>query len=156
MTTTPTELKALIETAAITGAVTCDVEGQPKLGTKVSAAIRSLKLPETAPAGDAADMEELGRSTMAAIAVITSQEGPYKDWTPAEDPAEIITDLYEDLLQANETIASLRAAPQWRTDMKELRKFVLDHWDNQDMNHADFRVHAYQIAAASGSVQGGE
>lgn len=38
----------------------------------------------------------------------------------------------------------------------ELRQFVLDHWDNQDMNHADFRVHAYQIAAASASVQGGE
>jgi hypothetical protein len=30
-----------------------------------------------------------------------------------------------------------------------LRHFVLSHWDNQDMSHVDFRVHAYQIAAAS-------
>jgi len=29
----------------------------------------------------------------------------------------------------------------------DLRKFVVGHWDNQDMNHEDFRVHAYQIAA---------
>lgn len=55
-------------------------------------------------------MAALGHSTMAAIEAVTSQEGPYKDWTPAEDPAEIITDLYEDLLQANEAIASFRAS----------------------------------------------
>lgn len=30
----------------------------------------------------------------------------------------------------------------------DLRKFVVGHWDNQDMNHEDFRVRAYQIAAA--------
>ena len=28
----------------------------------------------------------------------------------------------------------------------DLLRFVIDHYANQDMNHADFRVYAYQIA----------
>lgn len=76
---------------------------------------RSLHRPAPSPSvpgedADEQDMAALGHSTMAAIEAVTSQEGPYKDWTPAEDPAEIITDLYEDLLQANEAIASFRAS----------------------------------------------
>ena len=35
----------------------------------------------------------------------------------------------------------------------ELRRFVLNHYDNQDMSHVDFRVNAYQVAAAQ---NGGE
>lgn len=35
----------------------------------------------------------------------------------------------------------------------ELRRFVLNHYDNQDMSHVDFRVNSYQVAAAQ---NGGE
>lgn len=58
----------------------------------------------TAPAGEVVEMAAVGRSTMAAIETITSHDGPYKDWIPAEDPAEIITDLYESLLSETERL----------------------------------------------------
>jgi hypothetical protein len=41
------------------------------------------------------DMADIGRSLMATIAVHTSKDGPLKDWTPAEDPAEVVDDLVE-------------------------------------------------------------
>lgn len=52
---------------------------------------------------DLIDMAKVGSSLMDTIAVVTQAEGPFKHWTPAEDPAEIVIDLinhYEDAPQA--------------------------------------------------------
>lgn len=65
---------------------------------------------------DTADMAAVGRSTMAAIEAVTNPEGPYKDWAPAQDPAEIITDLFEDLRVARE---ELSMAEQMVGDIEE-------------------------------------
>ena len=40
------------------------------------------------------DMANLGVSLLNAIETITSLEGPFKGWAPAENPAEIVGDLY--------------------------------------------------------------
>lgn len=48
---------------------------------------------------DTADMAALGRAVMNAIETIQGEEGPFKDWTPAECPSEIILDMHEQLSQ---------------------------------------------------------
>ncbi|WP_245494992.1 hypothetical protein [Rhizobium ruizarguesonis] len=40
------------------------------------------------------ELAAIGQSVMNWIDELTQQEGPLKDWTPAESPAEIIPDLY--------------------------------------------------------------
>ena len=57
-------------------------------------------------------------------------------------------DPYECILAVAAAIRRLTAALAV-DGPSNLRHFVLSHWDNQDMSHVDFRVHAYQIAAAS-------
>lgn len=41
------------------------------------------------------DMAKVGLSLMEVIDVRSREDGPLKDWTPAEDPAEIVGDLCE-------------------------------------------------------------
>lgn len=48
---------------------------------------------------DLCDMARVGRSLMDRIGEIV-KGGPYKDWMPADDPAEIVTDLINDLEEA--------------------------------------------------------
>ncbi|MGZ2455495.1 ASCH/PUA domain-containing protein [Rhizobium anhuiense] len=52
-------------------------------------------------------MSAIGQSVMNWIDELTQQEGPLKDWTPAESPAEIIPDLYNML---EESLACHRQA----------------------------------------------
>ncbi|WP_222375593.1 hypothetical protein [Rhizobium leguminosarum] len=53
------------------------------------------------------DLAAIGQSVMNWIDELTQQEGPLKDWTPAESPAEIIPDLYNML---EESLACHRQA----------------------------------------------
>lgn len=43
---------------------------------------------------DLKDMALIGQSTMEAIEAVVTSDGPFKGWSPAQDPAEIITDLF--------------------------------------------------------------
>lgn len=45
------------------------------------------------------DMAALGRAVMAALETIQQGEGPFKDWTPAECPSEILLDMHEEILR---------------------------------------------------------
>lgn len=49
--------------------------------------------------------------------------------------------------------ARAETAERDRDEAISLRHFVLSHWDNQDMNHKDFRVNAYEIAAARAVIE---
>lgn len=60
---------------------------------------------EEAPRNE--DLAAIGQSVMNWIDELTLQEGPLKDWTPAESPAEIIPDLYNML---EESLACHRQA----------------------------------------------
>lgn len=48
-------------------------------------------------AEDLADMANVGHSLMQSIETICKLDGPFKDWSPAQDPAEIVIDLYNAL-----------------------------------------------------------
>lgn len=58
------------------------------------------------------DDASIGKSLMAAIASIQKEPGPYADWTPAEDPAEIVTYLFEDLTQMREALTEISSPTQ--------------------------------------------
>lgn len=49
---------------------------------------------------DTQDMAAVGRSLMVAIEAIQHAGSPYEKWAPAENPAEIVTDLFNDLIEA--------------------------------------------------------
>lgn len=51
-------------------------------------------------AEDLADMANVGHSLMRAINTVVTSEGPFKGWSPAEDPAEIVLDLVNALDEA--------------------------------------------------------
>lgn len=49
------------------------------------------------------NMALIGHSLMAAIDAIQHEGSGWKDWAPADDPAEIVTDLFNALEEANAT-----------------------------------------------------
>lgn len=51
-------------------------------------------------AEDLADMANVGHSLMRSIEVVVKNEGPFKGWSPAQDPAEIVLDLCNALDEA--------------------------------------------------------
>lgn len=59
-----------------------------------------LQLSGCETAEDLVDMALVGRSLMDAIGDLVVLDGPFKDWSPADDPAEIVGDLYQQLLEA--------------------------------------------------------
>lgn len=70
------------------------------------------------------DMALVGHSLMEAIATVT-QDGPYKNWAPADDPAEIVIDLYNDLVEARPAPsipAGYRLAPEVPTPTHRHKK----------------------------------
>jgi hypothetical protein len=55
------------------------------------------------------------------------------------------------LLKANpqkvlSILSALEAAEKERDELRDFRDQIIKHYPNQDMNHVDFRVHAYQHA----------
>jgi len=45
------------------------------------------------PAEEIDDMANVGRSLIERIASVVGDDGPFKGWSPADDPAEIVTDM---------------------------------------------------------------
>ncbi len=56
------------------------------------------------------DMARIGSNVMEAIDDIRKLDGPFKDWAPMDDPAEIVHDLYNALEYAREKAAAAPAA----------------------------------------------
>lgn len=57
---------------------------------------------EAVDACETSDMAQIGKSLMEAIATIQASDSPYSDWAPADDPAEIVLDLFEDVMSLRE------------------------------------------------------
>lgn len=56
------------------------------------------------------DMANVGSSLMERIDSLVSMPGPYHRWSPADDPAEIVFDLVNDVDEIREENAKLRDA----------------------------------------------
>lgn len=56
------------------------------------------------------DMANVGNSLMERIDSLVSCPGPYHRWSPADDPAEIVFDLVNDLDELREENTKLKAA----------------------------------------------
>ncbi|WP_222395649.1 hypothetical protein [Rhizobium leguminosarum] len=76
---------------------------------------------EEAPTNE--QLAAIGQSVMNWIDELTQQEGPLKDWTPAESPAEIIPDLYNML---EESLACHRQACAEAKDLAQALALVTD------------------------------
>lgn len=59
---------------------------------------------------DLIDMARVGHSLLNEIASLNRCPGPFKDWAPLKDPAEIVTDLFNALHDAKTELAALRPA----------------------------------------------
>lgn len=59
---------------------------------------------------DLIDMAKVGKSLMERIDSLVGMPGSYHGWSPADDPAEIVFDLVNDLDELREEAAKLRAA----------------------------------------------
>lgn len=64
------------------------------------------------------DMAVVGSSLMERIANIIKQEGEFKDWSPMNDPAELVYDLFNALEYAKEQAANAEQpkVPNWAPD----------------------------------------
>lgn len=60
-------------------------------------------------AADLQDMANVGNSMMERMSDVILSEGSFKGWSPADDPAEIVTDLWNAVEEAQSTIATLTA-----------------------------------------------
>lgn len=58
------------------------------------------------------DMARIGSSVMDAIDDVRKLDGPFKDWAPMDDPAEIVHDLYNALEYAREKAAAPALDPE--------------------------------------------
>jgi len=72
---------------------------------------------------DLRDMALVGHATMAAIESVTKCDGPFKDWSPAECPSEIIIDLVNAL---DDALASPPATPAG-VGADEIRSACIEH-----------------------------
>lgn len=58
------------------------------------------------------DMARIGSNVMDAIDDVRKLDGPFKDWAPMDDPAEIVHDLYNALEHAREKAATPALDPE--------------------------------------------
>lgn len=58
------------------------------------------------------DMARIGSNVMEAIDDVRNLEGPFKDWAPMDDPAEIVHDLYNALEHAREKASTPALDPE--------------------------------------------
>jgi hypothetical protein len=64
---------------------------------------------------DLIDMANVGKSLMERVDSLVGMPGPYHGWSPADDPAEIVFDLVNDLDELREENAKLKAALEKRS-----------------------------------------
>lgn len=84
------------------------------------------------------DMAIVGNSLMAAIGVHTAEGEVFAGWTPAEDPAEIVGDLAEDLRQARDQVQQLTE------QLAEKEKPVNDQDKTNDQDSVEERTRRAQ------------
>ncbi|MQB09684.1 hypothetical protein DXT96_07425 [Agrobacterium sp. ICMP 6402] len=78
---------------------------------------------------DLVDMARIGSNLMGAIDDVRRCEGPFKEWAPADDPVEIVHDLYAALEHAWEKAGALKqSVPEddkpWWLEMPNLAEGV--------------------------------
>ncbi|NTE68371.1 hypothetical protein G6M85_22510 [Agrobacterium tumefaciens] len=71
-----------------------------------------LELAGCATAENLIDMARIGSNFMEAIDDVRKLDGPFKDWAPMDDPAEIVHDLYNALEHAREKAATPALDPE--------------------------------------------
>lgn len=86
---------------------------------------------------DLIDMANVGRSMMDRMAEATA-EGPLKGWAPADDPAEIVTDLKNALDDALHDYGNAESECKVAEAALEEAKADRDHWKGLADEHALF------------------
>ncbi|UYZ06182.1 hypothetical protein CFBP5507_07885 [Agrobacterium salinitolerans] len=88
-----------------------DKAGSP--GSEISPDLKAaLELAGCDTAENLIDMARIGSNVMEAIDDVRKLEGPFKDWAPMDDPAEIVHDLYNALEHAREKAATPALDPE--------------------------------------------
>ncbi|QBJ13200.1 hypothetical protein EYD00_07235 [Agrobacterium sp. 33MFTa1.1] len=82
-------------------------------GSEISPDLKAaLELAGCDTAENLIDMARIGSNVMEAIDDVRKLEGPFKDWAPMDDPAEIIHDLYNALEHAREKAGTPASDPE--------------------------------------------
>lgn len=83
-----------------------------------------LELAGCATAENLIDMARIGSNVMEAIDDIRKLDGPFKDWAPMDDPAEIVHDLFNALEHAREKAAAPALDPEGNPASSEAPAYV--------------------------------
>lgn len=103
---------------------------------------------------DEADMAACGRSLMEAIAAVTAEgSGLLAGWHPAEDPAEIVTDLAEMLRQASSDADRLKATADTAAVRDVLARRRRQIEKGYDADHDDHHVGGEIISGEWGAIR---
>lgn len=95
------------------GAARTSGNSLPGAGPDVSPDLKAaLELAGCDTAENLIDMARIGSNVMQAIDDVRKLEGPFKDWAPMDDPAEIVHDLYNALEHAREKAATPAVDPE--------------------------------------------
>lgn len=96
----------------------------PSLLADINVLADLLAMTGCADRDDLIDMALVGRSLMNAIATHVSHEGPLENWSPAQDPAEVVGDLVEqiEVLQDQLTAAKTAARASEPSDQAQTAK----------------------------------
>ncbi|WP_153514010.1 hypothetical protein [Agrobacterium sp. ICMP 6402] len=107
-----------------------NVSGDDAGGSAVSSDLKAaLELAGCETLEDLVDMARIGSNLMGAIDDVRRCEGPFKEWAPADDPVEIVHDLYAALEHAWEKAGALKqSVPEddkpWWLEMPNLAEGV--------------------------------
>ncbi|HAU78085.1 MAG TPA: hypothetical protein DCW88_21990 [Agrobacterium sp.] len=95
------------------GAARTSSNSLPRAEPDVSPDLKAaLELAGCDTAENLIDMARIGSNVMEAINDVRKLDGPFKDWAPMDDPAEIVYDLYNALEHAREKAATPALDPE--------------------------------------------
>lgn len=118
-----------------------------KLAAELGAAIRPLYASPAPAAAPTLGREAFIRVLASLAAAISLLERGGKAAKKAAASDKIFDQMLVDYKAALEAGRATILARSVAVTTEPLTKFVRDHWDDQDMNHADFRVKAFEIAS---------
>lgn len=95
---------------------------------------------------DMVDMALVGHSLLGAITSIQHEGSPYADWAPADGPQEIVVDLFNDLEEANSTIATLSA------EVERLTRLYREAIQLADAHRRRAEAAEARVAALEGAI----
>lgn len=90
------------------------------------------------------DMAKVGASFWRSFEIVTTSEGPFKDYTPADDPVELVTDLFSALRASEEAradavgkIIEISAAPTISAAARSISAFEAEQRTKEKQGEPD-------------------